>query len=177
MVRINTNKSSIPELLHKRAQEGRGHVWHPNKIHSEKAWTCLKMESSATKVWFGQSKRATLFEGTCFKILLLIFCVFFRNSFPKLCGKVTQGTNNGWCTTWSFICDYLCISQTPPPLVARIFIAPGRATFLQGCSVEKYKINLGNPAQCPPLVKVKLRFLSKTMPRGRHKKYLGFVPT
>ena len=47
------------------------------------------MESSATKVWFGQSKRATLFEGTCFNFLLLIFCVFFRNSFPKLCGKVT----------------------------------------------------------------------------------------
>ena len=47
------------------------------------------MESTATKVWFGQSKRATLFEGTCFNFLLLIFCVFFRNSFPKLCGKVT----------------------------------------------------------------------------------------
>ena len=76
-------QSSIPELLHKRAQEGRGHLSHPNKIHSEKAWTFLKMESPATKVWFGQSKRATLFEGTCFKILLLIFCVFFRNSFPK----------------------------------------------------------------------------------------------
>ena len=28
-------QSSIPELLHKRAQEGRGHVWHPNEIHSE----------------------------------------------------------------------------------------------------------------------------------------------
>ena len=90
MVRINTNRSSIPELLRQCAQEGRGHLWHPNKIHSEKAWTCLKMESSATKVWFGQSKRATLFEGTCFNFLLLIFCVFFRNSFPKLCGKVTD---------------------------------------------------------------------------------------
>ena len=44
----------------------------------------LKMASTATKVWFGRSKRATLFKGTCFKILLLIFCVFFRNSFPKL---------------------------------------------------------------------------------------------
>ena len=52
------------------------------------------MESTATKVWFGQSKRATLFEGTCFKILLLIFCVFFRNSFPKLCGKVTNTKTN-----------------------------------------------------------------------------------
>ena len=83
-------QSSIPELLHKRAQEGRGHLSHPNKIHSEKAWTFLKMASTAIKVWFGQSKRATLFEGTCFKILLLIFCVFFRNSFPRLCGKVTS---------------------------------------------------------------------------------------
>ena len=35
MVRMNTSKSSIPELLHKRAQEGRGQVWHPNEIHSE----------------------------------------------------------------------------------------------------------------------------------------------
>jgi len=47
------------------------------------------MASTATKVWFGQSKRATLFKGTCFKILLLIFCVFFRNSFQRLCRKVT----------------------------------------------------------------------------------------
>ena len=62
----------------------------------KKAWTFLKMESPATKVWFGQSKRATLFEGTCFNFLLLIFCVFFRNSFPKLCGKVT----NFFWTCW-----------------------------------------------------------------------------
>ena len=89
MVRINTNTSSIPELLHKRAQEGRGHVWHPNKIHSEKAWTCLKMESSATKVWFGQSKKSYIVRGNLLWFSAANFCVFFRNSFPKLRGKVT----------------------------------------------------------------------------------------
>ena len=46
------------------------------------------MESTATKVWFGQSKRATLFEGTCFKILLLIFACFLETA-SQLCGKVT----------------------------------------------------------------------------------------
>ena len=89
MVRINTNRSSIPELLRKCAQEGRGHVWHPNKIHSEKAWTCLKMESSATKVWFGQSKKSHVVRGNLLWFSAANFCVFFRNSFPKLCGKVT----------------------------------------------------------------------------------------
>ena len=37
----------------------------------------------------GEVKRAILFEGTCFVFLTTNFCVFFRNSFPKLCGKVT----------------------------------------------------------------------------------------
>ena len=94
MVRINTNKSSIPELLHKCAQVGRGHLWHPNKIHSEKAWTCLKMESSATKVWFGQSKRATLFEGTCFKILLLIFACFLETASQNCVGRWHSGSKD-----------------------------------------------------------------------------------
>ena len=100
MVRINTNRSSIPELLRQCAQEGRGHVWHPNKIHSEKAWTCLKMESSATKVWFGQSKKSYIVRGNLLWFSATNFCVFFRNSFPKLCGKVTNlpAENNwGWC--------------------------------------------------------------------------------
>ena len=76
----------------------------------KKAWTFLKMESPATKVWFGQSKRATLFEGTCFKILLLIFCVFFRNSFPKSWGKVTLGGQRPW---WSKLLGWDIKYQVP----------------------------------------------------------------
>ena len=34
-----------------------------SQIHSEKAWTCLKMESSAIKVWFGQSKKSHVVRG------------------------------------------------------------------------------------------------------------------
>ena len=90
MVRINTNRSSIPELLRQCAQEGRGHVWHPNKIHSEKAWTCLKMESSATKVWFGKSKKSHVVRGNLLWFSATSFCVFFRNSFQRLCRKVTR---------------------------------------------------------------------------------------
>ena len=54
-----------------------------------KTWTCLKMESSATKVWFGQSKKSYIVRGNLLWFSATNFCVFFRNSFPKLCGKVT----------------------------------------------------------------------------------------
>ena len=47
----------------------------------------LKMESTATKVWFGQSKRATLFEGSCFKILLLIFACFLETASKDCAGR------------------------------------------------------------------------------------------
>ena len=101
MVRINTNRSSIPELLRQCAQEGRGHVWHPNKIHSEKAWTCLKMESSATKVWFGQSKKSYIVRGNLLWFSAANFCVFFRNSFQRLCRKVTLGGKRPWVSKLS----------------------------------------------------------------------------
>ena len=53
----------------------------------KKAWTFLKMASTATKVWFGQSKRATLFKGTCFKILLLIFACFLETASQSCVGR------------------------------------------------------------------------------------------
>ena len=94
MVRINTNRSSIPELLRQCAQEGRGHLWHPNKIHSEKSVDFLKMASTATKVWFGRSKRATLFKGTCFKILLLIFACFLETASQDCGGRWHSGAKD-----------------------------------------------------------------------------------
>ena len=45
------------------------------------------MASTATKVWFGQSKRATLFKGTCFKILLLIFACFLETASQSCVGR------------------------------------------------------------------------------------------
>ena len=91
MVKTNTNRSSIPELLRQCAQEGGGHLWHPNKIHSEKSVDFLKMASTATKVWFGRSKRATLFKGTCFKILLLIFACFLETASQNCVGRWRGG--------------------------------------------------------------------------------------
>ena len=60
----------------------------------KKAWTFLKMESPATKVWFGQSKRATLFEGTCFKILLLIFACFLETASQDCVGRWHSGAKD-----------------------------------------------------------------------------------
>ena len=64
------------------------------------------MESTATKVWFGQSKRATLFEGTCFKILLLIFACFLETA-SQLCGKVTYVSSDKAACHMSTILDVI----------------------------------------------------------------------
>ena len=53
-----------------------------------------------------------LFEGTSFVFLTINFCVFFRKSFPKLCGKVTAPLKvNGFYVKFSSLIYLDCLES------------------------------------------------------------------